>query len=181
MNMKYFCFLLLFFSTFSYGKRSNLLKCLGQEELYIHKQQIGGALFTLNKNLISLMLQFKAEDEIKPNLINQVCTTAYPYMSSELLKILLEEKNRIFQSHKARKKFSEDDIAKQALKIFFTYVSKLNAEKPCLLKKIPSLQSVFDNFQYFELETPAKDFVKLELDLTKVLNKLNILAVSGQC
>ncbi len=180
--MKYILIILLC-ASFS-SQASQVLKCLGKEEAYIHKQKIGGAFKRLNQDIIGKFLQLGNDVEVKQELLNQICHKHIIFPSLIILeKSILPSRSKelIFKRKKNSSTKTESDlrsINKFHMSMFNTLVSFLArlqstvVAPKCLLNKFPGLQSFYEQSLYVLEEQGQKRILKDFKNLPKLFNKI---------
>lgn len=137
---------------------NKLLKCLGNEELRIHRLKLEGPVYRLNQKLIG-EISSAGKITIKPQYFKSVCNNKTFSPSVKLLKILLingvsivkkPDLTNIPQQY-AFSSFKE--IVKKAPDFLFGYLAELQAltnDPHCLKKKIPELDYFRQRFLYLQ-------------------------------
>lgn len=166
------------------GLSNDLLKCLGREELVIHKMKMGGPLYKLNQLFITELASWGGV-RLKKEYVNSVCANDEFTPSVNLLKALLIEGGSIFMmkssnnaNFKALNKGRVDSLLDKTPHIFFRYLSDLQglSNYPhCLNEKIPELPYFLERFKYLEEEYPVKDLIKDKLKLKSIFFKIKRL------
>ena len=151
----------------SQGAKANLLACLGQEELSIHRDRAGGAIYYLNQLFINRLASSR-----KPVLGSQyrqkICGRKGVSPSVALLKNLLLVGDRIFINSRVVS-LTEREIART----FFTFllkIQKMASNHQCLEKHLPHYSHFIHRYKY--LETEGIIFLK---EKNKLLEMFNVL------
>jgi hypothetical protein len=172
-------FFLLSVNIYAQTSNSTILKCLGAEEFQYHKSKYTGPLYTLNKNLISNLLQVDKSIRVREKYLTQVCKSSEPSLS--FLKILLTKK-RIFRVI-SKDNDLDDNVArgsveivlKNAPSIFLKFLSNLKASAPtpnCLEKQIPEIDKLFTEIRYLEKEYSLDKIIHSNNRIKTILSKL---------
>ncbi|MBD63910.1 MAG: hypothetical protein CME62_01785 [Halobacteriovoraceae bacterium] len=178
--MKLFCLVFILFSSTSYASQSELLKCLGQEEKYIHKQKIGGAFFELNQSMISFVVMFPDDTKIQAEKLKEICEEKYS--SFHLLRLLIIDGQKIFKQTGEKKPGgdirSPESLAKNSLSMFLQFLSRYQSsfsKADCLEQSIPELRDFFRKTRYLETDISKRKLLKelkgIDLIFDKILSR----------
>ena len=178
--MKFFCLTLIFLSFCAQASQSELLKCLGKEEKYIHQQKIGGAFFELNQSMISFVVMFPSDTKIKSNKLKEVCEETYS--SFHLLRLFLTDGLKIFSYSNNQQagadSISKESIAKNSLMMFLQFLGRHQAnfqKADCLERSIPELREFFRKTRYLETDISyvkvVKELPNIDLIFDKILSR----------
>lgn len=157
-----------------------LLKCLGQEELTLHKRKITGSAYHLNQWLISALIN-ASSIQLKSQYMTKVCKKNELSTSLSFLKIMLLEGMDIFQTSKltgVAKEYQLQSLRNfiaEAPHLFFRFLSYLQSSLKyprCLREEIPELQKMLDRFQRLEDVAPQY-FLKDKKLIMKIFKRLN--------
>ncbi len=188
--MKIILFISLFYASLTIAAPKPHLICLGKEEAYIHKNKIGGAYKKLNQDIISALIQFSDSIRMNPKSLKQVCSKTF--VSLEILKLLIIEKNPIFHSKQTSKnirqksldKLSLTELKEKSIHIFISFINSIQAQlktPDCLKKKIPQLNDFFYKLRYTLEDIGEKEIIKSIKDPKKVFKKLHSLPMDKNC
>lgn len=164
--------------------------CLGQEEVYIHKNKIGGAYSKINQDMISALVQLSDNIVMRPKLEDKVCKQKFP--SIETLKLLLTEKQSPFISQAKRGNIKARAIDKNSLKelkeksihIFIDFVNAIQTQMNsahCLKKKIPELANFYKKLRHTLEDVGLKQIFNEIKDIDTVFQKLQKLKMNEKC
>lgn len=163
IDMKIFTVLLLFFSLnilFSKPAKASheFLKCLGQEELYIHKNKIGGSYEFINREMINISVQLRDSVRMRSRFEKMLCHKSIKFPSLKLLEFFIEG-HSIFYSSSAKGDIVSRSLDKKSIKelysnsarLFIRFISVLQSELKvpnCLQKNIPELSDFIIRGRY---------------------------------
>lgn len=187
--------LLLTLILLSYGAAyasSDVLKCLGREEAYIHKNKVGGAFKTLNQAMIGELVLLGKSLSIGPTLENELCSKRTLFPSFLLLEKILINGSRTLRYNKGGMTSTKDFSDRQTLKtlyknsfdIFIDFLTKLQAQVDdphCLTKKYPELRTFFLQAQHVFEEQGAQKILSDFKELPKLLNDVRSGAWIKNC
>ncbi|MCO4794395.1 MAG: hypothetical protein KC493_11815 [Bacteriovoracaceae bacterium] len=190
LNYRKFCllFILLSHLLIPVSASSNeLLKCLGREELVIHKMKMTGPVYKLNQLFITEMASWGGI-QLKKKYLKSICANDEYTPSVNFMRSLLIDGGKIFEMKKgvsnANLRALNEGRVKSLLSsiphIFFKYLSDLQAISSyphCLNEKIPELPYFLERFKYLEEEYPAKELIKDKLKLNSIFTKIKRLDV----
>ena len=170
--------MILVLTIIAQASQANVLKCLGSEEAYIHKNKIGGAYKTLNQDMIGELILLGKSLSIGPALETRLCAKNTRFPSLILLeKILLHGGKILYDREKLSsvQDFSNEQTLKtleqNVFDIFIGFLTKLQAQvndPHCLIKKFPELKTFYLRAQHVYEEQGARKI----LDDFKTLPKL---------
>lgn len=179
---------LLFISS-TWAKPKQFLVCLGTEEAYYHKEKIGGAYSKLNQEMISAVVQLSDKITLKPKFEKKICSKRF--VSVELLKFLVTEKQPIFQissltniQQRAVEKNSIKELHEKSIFIFIDFLNSIQAQMKtanCLTKKIPELKIFFEKMRYTLEEVGHKQIFKEIKKPEIIFEKLQNLSATPKC
>lgn len=164
---------------------NEVIKCLGKEELRLHKQKNTGPQYKLNQLFIN---EFASNSDliIKGSFQKQICEMKNHAPSVTILKLLLIQGKNIFDlsSEFGRsgiigyKIERINNLLSRIAHIFFNYIGNLQALAPthdCLRKYIPEIRHFEDRFKYLEEEYSAKELLSETKKFERIFNKLKSL------
>lgn len=164
---------------------SDLLKCLGREELVIHKMKMTGPIYKLNQLFITELSSWGGI-QLKSSQIEKICANDDFTPSVNLMRGLLIDGGKIFEmksgaSNANLRALNEGRV--QALlnripHIFFRYLSDLQAISSyphCLNEKIPELAFYLTRFKYLEEEYSVQELIKDKVKLNSIFSKIKRL------
>jgi len=169
-------------SSHSHAKANELMSCLGQEELKIHRSKSTGAAYFLNQLFINELSALYGVNLTKKSLAI-VCEPSDFSPSVNLLKLLLLKREKAFT-------IPNDDGGVNALKtsslsgfvddiphVFFQYLSKLQALAPipCLDRHIPEVRFFIERFKYLEGEIDSSRLMGQAKQIERTFTKLKKL------
>lgn len=172
-------------AVFSFEGRSDpkrYMLCLAQEEAMIHKNNIGGAVYKLNQELIGSLVQLGDSLYMKKRYVDLVCKAPYP--SIKLLELLMTEDRvffSIFTEERTPKMLAIDEsslaeLKQQSAPLFVNFIARIQAglsSSGCLQRHIPQLDRFFEKMQFLQenmglekiidtMDSPAEIFEKLQ-------------------
>ena len=179
--MKFFALCILVIST-SAQASPDVLKCLGREEAYIHKNKIGGAFKALNQAMIGELVLLGKSLSIGPALQSQLCSPKTTFPSFLLLEKTLLTGSKTL-NHRGDLTSTKDFSDQQTLKtlsqnifdIFIDFLTKLQAQVDdphCLTKKYPGLKEFYIQAQHVFEEQGAKKILADFKRLPKLLEDI---------
>jgi hypothetical protein len=168
-----------------------VLKCLGREELKIHKMKLGGAYFELNQRLISDFIMFNKID-ILAEVKKDICQADKVFGSVKLLEHLIQKGEGVFVFPKKinpmDKEFYKSSIQEfldTLPEMFLNYVAQIQASTArtqCLVDHIPELKLLYRDLKTFEQEIPARKIMQKNQIASKILAKLrNVDQIQKSC
>jgi hypothetical protein len=175
---------MLFSITFASAdaEASAVLKCLGREELELHRKRDIGPRYTLNQVFLN-KLSSNAID-IKKKYSDQICTTKSKRPSLILLKILLLKQRDIFDIKISKDRIDglenfkisqANEFVAQAADVFFEYISGVQSMAPtpnCLIKRIPPIKGLFKRYRYLEEEVAAVELLNDKKEILEIFKGL---------
>lgn len=175
--------LFIFISTSSAFAEPDILKCLGREEAYIHKNKIGGAYKLLNQAMIGELVLLGKSISIGPSLHSKLCSRKTLFPSFLLLEKILLEGSRTLRYNKGGLTSTKDLSDRQTLRtlnknifnIFVTFLSKLQAQvndPRCLTRKYPQLRRFYIQSQHILEEQGAKKILANFTELPNLLQDI---------
>ncbi len=166
-------------------RTNHLIHCLAQEELIIHEQKFGGALYRLNQTLINELVSWN-DIHLKPRYVRNVCSSGDFSPSVKLLEIILIRGEEVFDID-----FDETTLADDGLRgyqiqevrsfverlphIFFQYMGDLQllARNPrCFQSHLPELKYFYERFQYLETHLNSESLIEEKGKLRSIFFKL---------
>lgn len=184
--MKLFCLISLFFAMTANASQSDLLKCLGKEEKYIHQQKIGGAFFELNKKMISFVVMFPNSTRVKTKKLKEVCEETFS--SFHLLRLFLTDGKKVFTQNSEKKQGDDsttaESLAKNSIQMFLEFLGKYQAQfkqADCLEKSIPELREFFRMTRYLETDMSYLKLVRELPNKDIIFDKILSRRVSRGC
>ncbi len=161
---------------------SDLIRCLGQEELALHKQKLAGPLYQLNQELIVL---FAGNNELilKDGLYEQICQNKDFSPSVALLEKLFTENYKIFNLDKEMIPGATslghhvimNELKDRGHLIFANYLAGLQGltkDPHCLEREIPELQYFYARIKYLEEDVDAQDLITEPAKIEAIFKKL---------
>ncbi len=188
--MKLFISLFLLLCIQSYAASRPHLVCLGAEEVYIHKNKIGGAYYKLNQEMISLLLQLNESAKMSPKLQKKVC--AQRFTSMAILREILTSKKPIFKTSYSNKNlmkkstdnFSISEIKGKSFTILINFLTRLQAQYSdinCLKKRLPEIVSFYENAQFLLSEIGLEKTIDTIKNKKAFFDKIQKLPGSPKC
>lgn len=182
--------LIFTFSSHSFAKVAPLIKCLGLEELHLHKNKHTGPDYKLNQKLINLIAE--ANDiKVKQSDLKEICHHKSFTPSVSLLKSLTLKGGKIFKLNKEnfsqflRQRSVVMKIEDEIPRIFFKYLSNIQSfmSKPnCLEKEVPNIKYFLQRVKYLESTFTAKEILKEKDRVDQIFTKLqNMDALIKKC
>ncbi len=167
------------------GMSNELLKCLGREELVIHKMKMTGPVYKLNQLFITELASWGGI-HLRKSKVEEICANSDFTPSVNLMRALLIEGGNIFEmkhensnaSMKALNEGRVESLLERIPHIFFSYLSDLQgiSNYPhCLNEKIPELSWYLTRFKYLEEEYPVKELIKDKIKLNSIFAKIKRL------
>ncbi|MEK6626253.1 MAG: hypothetical protein AABY86_14880 [Bdellovibrionota bacterium] len=178
------------------GRISDLIRCLGQEELSLHQQKLTGPLYQLNQELIVL---FAGNNELllKEGLFEQICKNIdgdkdFSPSVTLLRKLLTNNYNIFFLDEAlvpARSKLAHhvilNELKERGHLIFINYIAGLQGltkDPHCLEREIPELKYLFERIKYLEEEIDAPELIEDNDKVEAVFQKLkDFKALQQRC
>lgn len=170
----------------------DVLKCLGREEAYIHKNKVGGAYKSLNQAMIGQLILLGKSLSIGPTLQSRVCSEKTTFPSLLLLEKILLEGSKTLRYNKSGLSSTKDFSDRQTLRtlnkntfdIFIDFLTKLQAQvddPKCLVKKYPGLKEFYLQSQYVFEEQGSKKILSNFKELPSLLNDVKSGKWSVNC
>lgn len=163
-----------------------LLKCLGKEELVIHKTKMSGPVYRLNQYFINEMSR-ASELKLRPQSLQKICKGRHS-PSVELLFLLLLEGQNIFRFSQwkeddptvalMQQKSAISSIFDELPHIFFNYLSSLQAIAPkakCLEREIPEIAYFIERIKYLEVEVAQTQLLREKDKIKRIFGRLQDL------
>lgn len=161
---------------------AQVLKCLGTEEAYIHKQKIGGAFKILNQDIIGEFLQLDSDIQLKTELLNRICDKRTLFPSLIILEksiLSVNSKEKIFKQK--NDSTTRNGSNRQAIKnfnqsmfnIFLKFIARLQSsvdDPKCFQKNFPQIKNFYDQSRYVLEEQGQKRILQ---DFTHLPNLFN--------
>lgn len=180
-NAMFKLLLTLLFSMNIWANPAQFMVCLGQEEVTIHKNKIGGAHYRLNRELISALIQLRSTIGIQNKYQKQICNAGSP--SIKLLELIMSKKIFYSKHNKDTSDYQIDlttikNLQQTSSQLFINFVTTMQASLPkasCLQKLVPELDIFFEKMQYI-LEDVGVDRVMSTIkEPKKTFQKLNAI------
>jgi hypothetical protein len=164
-------------------KVNPLLKCLGDEELRLHKAKSTGPAYFINQALVNELIGAN-NINLRPNYLNQICNSTAFSPSVTLLRLLILEGQKIFilsvgeNEDPKQKSFEFSAITRlisNGPKLFFSFLAQLqaNTDRPnCLRQQIPEIDYFLGRFKYLETELSSAKLLKEKIKIVKIFNAL---------
>jgi len=162
-----------------------LLRCLGQEELRLHRRHSKGPVYILNQTLIN-HISGANQAKLKHGVFEEVCQHPYFPPSVAMLKILLIRGLDIFilkitkdnTLEMARMMATLHELEDNVPQIFFRYLTHLQglaSDPHCLEKAIPDLSHILIRFRYLEGDYSSKFLLRDKKRISRIFKKLRQL------
>lgn len=169
----------------SLAQSNELLKCLGREELVIHKMKMTGPVYKLNQLFITELASWGGIS-LKKSKVEKICANDDFTPSVNFMKSLLIEGGAIFEMKSGESNANLRALNEGRVKglinriphIFFRYLSDLQALSNyphCLNEKIPELSYYLTQFKYLEEEYSVKELIKDKVKLNSIFSKIKRL------
>lgn len=189
--MKFLTLIIMLSSTNLFAS-SDVLKCLGQEEAFIHKAKIGGAYKALNQAMIGELILLGKSLSLEPQLQKDLCSKETVFPSFLLLEKVLTKGARTLTYRKesltSTKDFSDRqtvrELNKNLFDIFIEFLTKLQADVDdphCLTKKFPELKEFYLQAQHVFEEQGAKRILSNFKTLPQLLNSIKTSQWKKNC
>lgn len=181
--MKFITLFIVFFSANLFAASNDVLKCLGREEAYIHKNKIGGSFKSLNQAMIGELILLGKSLSLAPSLENELCSKETIFPSFILLEKILNDGARTLTyrsgSLTSTKDFSDRqtvrELNKNIFDIFIDFLTKLQAEvndPHCLTRQFPELKEFYIQAQHVYEEQGSKRILSNFRTLPKLLKSI---------
>jgi hypothetical protein len=169
-----------------FAKKDNaLLKCLGIEELKIHRAKSEGPLYRLNQLLINKLASFN-NLILREAYYQEICKNKNFSPSLALIKSILLNRKKIFDpksfhenaSIKSYQMASLESLSGEMAHVFFNYLSQIQALTPtakCLEKNMPELGLFLERYKYLETDYSPDVLLEEKSKLNSIFNKLQRL------
>lgn len=160
-----------------------LMKCLGMEELAIHKKKVYGPVYKLNQHFINEFATLYGLT-LKDESLQRICKEGSFSPSVNLLQELLIRGRSSFYIPATAKSGGVDALATSSLDgflekvphVFFDYLSQLQAMAPiapCLENNIPEIKYFMERYKYLEDVTGTRAIVdQEEVKIISIFSKL---------
>jgi hypothetical protein len=163
----------------------DILKCLGTEELILHKKKLTGPLYALNQEFINELSSW-GHVNIKLKELNDICSNKDFSPSVSLLQHFLIYGNSFFSTKTknlsvatiALQKSLLDALVLKIPNIFFGYLSSLQGlatDPKCLNKEIPEINFYIFKFKYLEDEISSAELLKDKKKINNIFEKIKSL------
>lgn len=145
---------------------NEVLKCLGREELALHRAKDTGPRYKLNQVFLNKLSSNSIT--IKPKYVKQICSGVPLPPSLTMLKILMLKQRDLFDIKIEQNRIDglenfkisqADGFVAQAADVFFAYLAGIQALSPtayCLHKHIPAIPKFFKKVTYLQEEVSGK-------------------------
>lgn len=174
----FFIFLQHFTSRAAPGNNATnpLLKCIGKEEMKLHKERTFGAIYTLNQVFINELIK-NNDIRLKNQYVDKVCDSSKLAVSVNLLKYIMLKGKEIFdltddgdsvgddQTSPMLKLSTIESLKSQIPYLFFQFLSSMDAETAfagCLALKIPEIKEFLGRYEHL-----SEDFFRADLEANK--------------
>jgi hypothetical protein len=164
-------------------QKYRLTRCLGNEELRLHKSSLGNSQYFLNQIILGEILLLK-NVTLKDQYYQQVCENN-PSPSLEILKLMLYKKTEIFKilsSDSLEIQMNTSLISNLISKlpdIFNQYIlniSKLSPHPHCLNRYIPEIFELQEKLGYLSSHMPISKIMDIN-SIDKIFFKLNKIGI----
>ncbi len=172
----------VFFSSHN-ALASGVLKCLGAEELMLHKQKSTGPVYKLNQEFINEFSSWGRINIDQKKLLDICESKSFPPSVNLLRHFLLDRKN-IFtleksnQENKAllalQRSLINSFIAKVP-KFLFQYLSNLQSltnDPKCLSQQVPEIAFYMNKFKYLEEEIGGENLINDKDKIKEIFKKI---------
>lgn len=171
--------------------KTNLLHCLGKEELSLHSSKRTGPQYSLNQKFIN-EASSAGEFKLKEKYFKEICIVREFPPSIGLLKNLLLKETDIFESVKSKNPSFQalhegnyESLVEKSPHILFEFLALIQSQTPyphCLKKNIPELAQFMDKFQYLQGELDTRALIRDKKSISKIFIKLKYLdAIYSEC
>lgn len=166
----------------SLSHSNEVLKCLGREELRLHRAKDIGPRYRLNQVFINRLSSNSIN--IKPKYIKLICRNAPLPPSLTLLKILMLKQRDLFDIKVDENRIDgvenfkisqADSFVAEAASVFFTYIAGIQALAPsadCLNKNIPAIPKFYKKFTYLQEEVEGKVLLEDKRQIKEIFSGL---------
>lgn len=184
--------MLTFAQAFALEERTTnpLLKCLGDEEHYLHKVKETGPIYGLNQKFISTFIN-ATEIRLKPQFLKMICHNKRLSPSLGLMENILIRGEELFDKNIVREnaiqygKNKKLEVIYQTKRFFLRYISELQGMSPnatCLESKIPEIKFFLNDFKELEALTDHSYLIKRDGLVAKILKKIkNFSNIYKEC
>lgn len=166
--------------------------CIGNEELNIHKNKIGGHYRKLNQEIISHLVQLGESTMVSKDVLEVICDKSNTYPSVDLLYFLLTKKHKVFYSKSSkfdRRTRTMDQLAvtsfvEKAPHILASFINSIQAQasRPnCLVNMIPNLKNFYYKARYTLEDVGVKRMMKELKDVRSIFLKLKDPKLNKAC
>ncbi|MBT3982652.1 MAG: hypothetical protein HOE90_14940 [Bacteriovoracaceae bacterium] len=160
------------------------LRCLGLEELSIHKNRVFGPVYKLNQRLIEELTTF-GDIELNKEYYEKICKPKGLSVSVALLKNLLLNKKKLFnipkKSHipasEVKRIFIIEFISKAEL-IFFDYIFSIQGmmtRAKCLEEEVPELATLLYRYKSLRDVVDSSTIIKDSGGIKPIIQRLDDL------
>ena len=159
---------------------TNILHCLGMEELAIHRMKDQGPVYKLNQAFISEIASGNLL-KINPTIIQKICSINEFSPSVNFLRVLLLEGDSIYIFNEEDEKIKRlqlvatESLQSKVHTLFFQYLISLQnlAKGPdCLYKEIPEFDYFTKRFRYLQEEIPPEKLLADKQKIRSIFEKL---------
>ncbi|MCY4523330.1 MAG: hypothetical protein OXB84_01190 [Halobacteriovoraceae bacterium] len=147
-----------------------LIKCLGEEELLIHKSKQAGPLYNLNQWIIGVVV--RQDIRIKKGYEQEICADENFSPSVSFLRLVLLRQKEIFVRKNA---FLLDSLIYQLPFLFVGYLVQLQALTPkagCLAEKSTDVKYFLDRINYLQNELSVSELLEEKERIVRIFEKL---------
>lgn len=165
-------------------KRSDLLYCLGQEELTLHNSKRTGPHYFLNQHFINEAAS-AGEFKLKRKYYREICEIReFPPSIALLRNILLFEEDIFIhpkvedENLKALYTSGYKAFIEETPQIFFQFLALIQTQTQyphCLKENIPMIHELTYKFQYLREELDLKELLKDKKLIDNIFTKLKYL------
>ncbi len=165
-------FLISFNSIQAQDFSTKLLPCLGQEEAKLFKQKKISSLYTLNQELINIVVN-SPDLKLTKKFHTLICKRQVSASKNTLLYALLHKKNIFIQTATNTNKIKF--FLSQIPALFFSYIAKVQSEMPtadCLNKNIPEIPYFLERYKYLQNDLTSMQLLEETNKIKKIFFKL---------
>ena len=174
------CF--FFLSLKAFCAPSEILVCLGDEELKLHKSKNMGPIYNLNQTLVNQIATIPNLVVSRKNTL-EICHNKDFGPSLSLLRLILLKGGSIFN---IKKNVAGHGLAvgqlgtfvESAPHIMFNYLNEIQALMPyayCLSNEVPEVQYFYDRYKYLEEDLNGGQLLKDKKKVKAIFKKIKNL------
>lgn len=160
--MKYLVIVILALNSAALFAKTDILKCLGNEEKRFHLNKRQGPVYDLNQKLISEIVQIPGA-QLKPEVLRDVCRPGQFSESWRILEHTLKKGKSIFIfPNKANAELASgmvDDYIEASREILVGFITAIQTQAPsadCLKQEIPKLDEFFFKIKALQEDVDMK-------------------------